>query len=86
MKIDLKQFLEAQEEVSQSKGISQEEVLNAFLEAIKAAYVRYLGGGVKDMPDPVVTCQADWNDKENPIHLAQIKTVRYEVEDDMLEI
>ena len=86
MKIDLKQFLEAQEEVSQSKGISQEEVLNAFLEAIKAAYVRYLGGGVKDMPDPVVTCQADWNDKENPIHLAQIKTVRDEVEDDMLEI
>lgn len=86
MKIDLKAFLEAQKEVSESKGISDEDVLNAFTEAVKAAYVRVLGGGVKDMPDPIVTCSIDLEDKANPIHLAQVKTVKDEVEDDVLEI
>ena len=86
MKIDMKAFLEAQKEVSESKGIRDEDVLNAFIEAVKAAYIRVLGGGAKDMPDPVVTCEIDWKDEENPIHLAQIKKVKDEVEDDVLEI
>ena len=59
MKIDMKAFLEAQQEVSESKGIRDEDVLNAFVEAVKAAYIRVLGGGAKDMPDPVVTCEID---------------------------
>ncbi len=86
MKIDIKAFLEAQEEVSKAKGISDEEVLTAFTEAVKSAYIRYLGGGVKDMPDPIVNCQIDVEDKKEPIKLSQVKTVRDEVEDDMLEI
>ena len=86
MKIDIKAFLEAQEEVSKAKGISDEEVLSAFTEAVKSAYIRYLGGGVKDMPDPVVNCQIDVEDKKEPIKLSQVKIVRDEVEDDMLEI
>lgn len=86
MKIDIKAFLEAQEEVSKAKGISDEDVLNALTEAVKAAYIRYLGGGAKDMPDPVVNCQIDVENKNEPISLSQIKIVRDEVEDDMLEI
>ncbi len=86
MKIDIKAFISAQEEVSKAKGISDEDVLNALTEAVKAAYIRYLGGGVKDMPDPIVRCEIDVENKTAPISLSQVKTVRDEVEDDMLEI
>ena len=86
MDIDLKGLIEAAKAISENKGIKDEDVIFALSEAIKAAYIRNLGGGVKDMPDPVVTCTVDLENKKNPISLAQIKTVKDEVEDDMLEI
>ncbi len=85
-KIDVKGVIEAAKVISANKGISEEDVIYALTEAVKSAYVRNLGGGTKDMPDPVVTCSIDLEDKDSPIKLAQIKTVRDEVEDDMLEI
>ena len=85
-KIDVKGVIEAAKVISANKGISEDDVIFALTEAVKTAYVRNLGGGTKDMPDPVVTCEIDLADKDNPIKLAQIKTVRDEVEDDMLEI
>lgn len=86
MDINVKGVVEAAKAISASKGITEEDVINALSEAVKAAYIRNLGGGTKDMPDPVVTCQIDLEDKKSPIKLAQIKTVKDEVEDDMLEI
>ncbi len=85
-KIDIKGVIEAAKTISANKGISEEDVIYALSEAVKAAYIRNLGGGTKDMPDPIVTCDIDLEDKESPIKLAQVKTVRDEVEDDMLEI
>ena len=86
MNIDVKGVIEAAKTISANKGIAEEDVINALAEAVKTAYIRNLGGGTKDMPDPVVTCEIDLEDKESTIKLAQIKTVRDEVEDDMLEI
>ena len=86
MDINVKGVVEAAKAISTNKGITEEDVINALAEAVKAAYIRNLGGGTKDMPDPVVTCEIDLEDKKNPIKLAQIKTVKDEVEDDMLEI
>ncbi len=86
MDINVKGVVEAAKAISANKGITEEDVINALAEAVKAAYIRNLGGGTKDMPDPVVTCQIDLDDKKNPIKLAQVKTVKDEVEDDMLEI
>ncbi len=86
MDINVKGVVEAAKAISVNKGITEEDVINALAEAVKAAYIRNLGGGTKDMPDPVVTCDIDLEDKKNPIKLAQVKTVKDEVEDDMLEI
>ncbi len=86
MDINVKGVVEAAKAISANKGITEEDVINALAEAVKAAYIRNLGGGTKDMPDPVVTCDIDLEDKKNPIKLAQVKTVKDEVEDDMLEI
>ena len=86
MDINVKGVVEAAKAISANKGITEEDVINALAEAVKAAYIRNLGGGTKDMPDPIVTCEIDLEDKKNPIKLAQVKTVKDEVEDDMLEI
>ena len=86
MDINVKGVVEAAKAISANKGITEEDVINALAEAVKAAYIRSLGGGTKDMPDPIVTCEIDLGDKKNPIKLAQVKTVKDEVEDDMLEI
>ena len=86
MEINVKELIAAAEAISKNKGIKDEDVIYALSEAIKAAYIRNLGGGTKDMPDPVVTCDIDLSGDKGTVKLAQIKTVRDEVEDDMLEI
>lgn len=83
---DMNSFLEALEADAKDKELKEEDIVAAIEEAFKAAYVRYLGGGVKDMPDPEVVCHVDLNNHEQPIELAQIKKVRDDVQDDMLEI
>lgn len=84
MKFNVTEFLNATKEISENKGLEEEDILRALEEALKQAYIRYLGGSTKDMPDPVVTCSID--QEKGTISLAQIKIVRDEVNDDLLEI
>ncbi|MBQ7242782.1 MAG: hypothetical protein IJS52_01040 [Bacilli bacterium] len=78
--MDATKFIDAVTELSETKGLTREAIIYALEEALKRAYVKYLGGG----DDAVVTCTID--EKEGKIELAQIKKVVEEVEDDYLEI
>jgi len=78
--MDTKAFIDAVAELSQTKGLSREAIIIALEEALKRAYIKYLGGG----DDAVVTCTID--EEKGLIELAQIKKVVEEVEDDYLEI
>ena len=78
--MDAKKFIDAVSELSETKGLSREAIIYALEEALKRAYVKYLGGG----DDAVVTCTID--EEKGIIELAQIKKVVAEVEDDYLEI
>lgn len=78
--MDAKKFIDAIAELSETKGLSRDAIIYALQEAMKRAYVKYLGGG----DDAVVTCTIDEN--KGLIELAQIKKVVEEVEDDYLEI
>ena len=78
--MDTKAFIDAVAELSQTKGLSREAIIIALEEALKRAYIKYLGGG----DDAVVTCTID--EEKGKIELAQIKRVVEEVEDDYLEI
>ena len=78
--MDAKKFIDAVSELSETKGLSREAIIYALEEALKRAYVKYLGGG----DDAAVTCTIDAD--KGIIELAQIKKVVAEVEDDYLEI
>ena len=80
--MDATKFIEAVSELSESKGLSHEAIIYALEEALKRAYVKYLGGG----DDAVVTCTID--EAKGKIELAQIKKVVEEddVEDDYLQV
>jgi N utilization substance protein A len=79
--MDATAFKTAIDEIAESKGISHEAVVEAIREALQRAYVRYLGGG----DDAVVEASID--ESASPIiTLAQIKTVKKDVEDDYLEV
>ncbi len=43
--IDAKQFMEALDQLEETKGIAKEDILEALKEALRKAYVRDLGGG-----------------------------------------
>ena len=78
--MDAKKFIDAVSELSETKGLSREAIILALEEAMKRAYIKYLGGG----DDAIVTCTID--EAAGKIELAQIKKVVEEVEDDYLEI
>ena len=80
--MDAKKFIDAVAELSETKGLSREAIIYALEEALKRAYIKYLGGG----DDAVVTCTID--EEKGKIELAQIKKVVEEddIEDDYLQI
>lgn len=80
--IDAASFYAAIDELCDTKGLSKEAILFALREAIRRAYVKYLGGG----DDAVVECEIEESEGKIHIHLAQIKKVVEEVQDDYLEI
>ncbi len=71
---------DAVKEIANAKGISEESVVAALTEALRKAYVKYLGGG----DDAVVEVKLDL--ENSSIYLAQIKKVVKDVQDDYLEI
>ena len=73
-------FLQAAEQVAESKGIEVSDVLVAIKEAIARGYTKALGGG----DDAVVDVTLD--EEHGTILISQIKDVVPEVEDDYLEI
>ena len=78
--MDAKKFIDAVSELSDSKGLSRQAIIFALEEALKRAYIKFLGGG----DDAIVTCVID--EEKGKIELAQVKKVVEEVEDDYLEI
>ncbi|MBQ2070145.1 MAG: hypothetical protein II467_04365, partial [Bacilli bacterium] len=52
---EMPKFIDALREVSQAKGLSDEDVIIALEEAITKAYIKYLGGG----DDAIVSCHVD---------------------------
>ncbi|MCR5348992.1 MAG: transcription termination factor NusA [Bacilli bacterium] len=80
--MDASKFIDAVTELSQTKGLSRQAIIYALEEALKKAYIKYLGGG----DDAVVTCLID--EEKGIIELAQVKKVVAEedVEDDYLQI
>ena len=80
--MDAKKFIDAVSELSETKGLSRDAIIFALEEALKRAYIKYLGGG----DDAVVTCTID--EEKGKIELAQIKKVVEEddIEDDYLQI
>ena len=80
--MDAKKFIDAVSELSETKGLSRDAIIFALEEALKRAYIKYLGGG----DDAVVTCSID--EEKGKIELAQIKKVVEEddIEDDYLQI
>ena len=75
-------FLESLRALSESKGLTDEDVLAALEEATCRAYVKELGGG----DDAVVTCHID--PETGSVYLAQVKKVTEEddITDDFLEV
>ena len=63
-------FLESLHALSESKGLSDEDVLSALEDATCRAYVKELGGG----DDAVVTCHID--PETGSVYLAQVKKDR----------
>lgn len=80
--MDAKKFVDAVAELSETKGLSRDAIIYALEEALKRAYIKYLGGG----DDAIVTCSID--EEKGKIELAQIKKVVEEddIEDDYLQI
>ena len=80
MKLNVTEFVDAVNKLSEGKGLSHEAILNAIKESIEKAYIKYLGGWAD------VRIVVDINEKEGELTLANIKTVVDEVEDDYLQI
>ena len=75
-------FLESLQALSESKGLTDEDVLAALEEATCRAYIKELGGG----DDAVVTCHID--PETGSVYLAQVKKVTEEddITDDFLQV
>lgn len=71
---------EAVAEIANSKALSTDAVVAALSEALRKAYIKYLGGGDD------ATIDVKINLDTNEIYLAQIKKVVEEVNDDYLEV
>ncbi|MCI1244877.1 MAG: transcription termination factor NusA [Bacilli bacterium] len=82
--MDAQAFASAIHEIAESKGLTDEAVVNALKDALQKAYLHYLAQGLAIGDDAVVTVDIDMSKGE--IVLAQVKKVVDEVQDDYLEI
>lgn len=82
--MDAAAFTSAIHEIAESKGISDEAVVNALKDALQKAYVHHLAQGLEIGDDAVVTVDIDL--VKGKITLAQVKKVVDDVQDDYLEI
>jgi N utilization substance protein A len=82
--MDAAAFTSAIHEIAESKGLSDEAVVNALKDAMQKAYLHYLSQGLAIGDDAVVTVDIDMSKGE--ITLAQVKKVVDDVQDDYLEI
>ncbi|MCI2111207.1 MAG: transcription termination factor NusA [Bacilli bacterium] len=82
--MDAQAFASAIHEIAESKGLTDEAVVNALKDALQKAYLHYLAQGLAIGDDAVVTVDIDMAKGE--IVLAQVKKVVDEVQDDYLEV
>ncbi|MDY6429720.1 MAG: transcription termination factor NusA [Bacilli bacterium] len=80
MKFKLNEFIAAINDLSESKGLSHEAIINALKESIEKAYIKYLGGGSD------ARTFIDIDEEKEELIIANIKTVVEDVQDDYLEI
>lgn len=78
--VQMPKLSDAVNEIANSKALTPESVVAALTEALRKAYIKYLGGG----DDAVVDVKIDL-DKET-VYVAQLKKVVKNVTDDYLEI
>ena len=80
--IDAKQFMEALDQLEETKGIAKEDILEALKEALRKAYVRDLGGGDDADVRVIITT--------NPpaIEMVRVRDIVEEddIEDDYLQV
>ena len=83
---NVKKLISAAEELGVAKNIEQATIKDITVQALERAYIRILTGGNQpdDLPDPKVKVVLDEN--KGTVDFYQIKTIKKDVEDDMLEI
>ncbi|MCQ2792237.1 MAG: transcription termination factor NusA [Bacilli bacterium] len=83
---NVKKLIGAANELGQAKNIEQDTIKNITIQALERAYMRILTGGNQpdDLPDPRVKVLLD--EKKGTVDFYQIKTIKKDVQDDMLEI
>ena len=78
--IQMPKLIDAVTEIANSKALTVESVTEALSEALKKAFIKYLGGGDDAMVEVKI------NLEEGTVYLAQLKKVVKDVTDDYLEI
>lgn len=85
---NVKKLIEASEILGKEKNIAPDVIQEITVSALERAYIRILNGGVKsediDLPDPKVKVVLDT--KKGKADFYQIKTIKEDVQDDMMEI
>jgi len=83
---NVKKLYDAAMELGAAKNVSKERIDESVIQALEKAYIRILTGGnqPEDLPDPRVKIVLD--EKKGTVDFYQIKTIKKEVTDDMLEI
>ncbi|MCQ2795060.1 MAG: transcription termination factor NusA [Bacilli bacterium] len=83
---NVKKLISAAEELGAAKNIEQSTIRDITVQALERAYIRILTGGNQpdDLPDPKVKVVLD--EEKGTVDFYQIKTIKKDVEDDMLEI
>ena len=77
--IKAKELLNAMQEISSSKGISQDVIVEAIQEALKKAYFKYSG----DDTDSII--RVDFDTQTGDIKMFKLKNVVEEIQDDVFE-
>ncbi len=77
--INAKELLNAMQEISSSKGISQDVIVEAIQEALKKAYFKYSG----DDTDSII--RVDFDTQTGDIKMFKLKNVVEEIQDDVFE-
>lgn len=77
--INAKELLNAMQEISSSKGISQDVIIEAISEALKKAYFKYSN----DDTDSII--RVDLNTQTGEIKMFKLKNVVEEIQDDVFE-